>query len=276
MNATILANGKELQYSSPLIMGIVNCTPDSFAEKFPSTELAVENAGRMISEGVDILDIGGESSRPGSDQISADEELKRILPVIQGIRSVSGISISIDTTKAVVARKALEAGADIINDISALAFDPSMVDIVIEHKCPVVLMHLKGIPKTMQETPYYDDVIKEVSEYFTERIGFAVSHGIDKQKLILDIGIGFGKRKVDNLKLLKNLNEFTVFDLPLLIGASRKRFIGDIVGIETEDRMPGSITAAVLAVEHGARIVRVHDVAETRQALKVSQAIKEV
>lgn len=231
----------------------------------------------MIDEGAEMLDIGGESSRPGSDPVRTEVELERVIPVIEGIREYNpNIPISIDTTKSHVARKALEAGADIINDISALAFDDTMAAVAVEFNCPVILMHIKGTPKTMQEAPQYVDVVSEVQGYFAERIAFAVSHGIDKRKLILDIGIGFGKRTVDNLKLLKRLDVFKNFDMPLLVGASRKRFIGELTNTTVEDRMPGSVAVAALAVAAGANIVRVHDVAETKQAVLMAQAITEV
>lgn len=276
MNETILANGSDISYSRPRVMGIVNCTPDSFAVKYPTTDSAVACALRMINEGADILDIGGESSRPGSEPVSAETETARVLPVIEAIRERSNIPLSIDTTKAVVARRALEAGADIINDISALAFDSDMAAVAAEFRCPVVLMHINGVPKTMQEAPHFDDVVKDVNDYFAQRIDFAMTHGIDKRGLILDIGIGFGKRRVDNLMLLQRLSEFTAFDLPLLVGASRKRFIGDITGAAVEDRLAGSVGIAALAVAAGANIVRVHDVAETRQAALIAHAMREV
>ncbi|MCK5126133.1 MAG: dihydropteroate synthase [candidate division Zixibacteria bacterium] len=276
MNPVTLANGKEIEFSSPRIMGIVNCTPDSFAVRSDTPEKAIEAARKMIAEGADLLDIGGESSRPGSKPVSLEEELRRVIPVIEGIRTFSEIPISIDTTKSAVARTALDTGADIINDISALTFDNRMSAIVRDYNCPVVLMHIKGIPKTMQKAPFYDDVVQEVGSYFQARIDFAVSHGIDKRKLILDIGIGFGKRTEDNLKLLKHLQRFAEFGLPLLVGASRKRFIGEITGAETEDRLPGSITVVALAVLNGANIIRVHDVAETKQAVDLAVALREV
>ena len=275
MKAIILANRRPIEYNHPLIMGIINCTPDSFAVRYDSTGAAVDGARRMIEEGADILDVGGESSRPGSDPIAPDIELKRVIPVITALRKYTEIPIAIDTTKAEVARKALDAGADIVNDISALAFDSDMAGVVESHNCPVVLMHIKGMPKTMQNTPHYDDVITEVSEYFRQRIAFAASCGIDKSRLILDIGIGFGKRTIDNLTLLKHLGDFKRFDLPLVAGASRKRFIGEITGAAVEDRIHGSIAAAVLASHNGADIIRVHDVAATRQALAVATAIRE-
>ncbi len=273
--AITLANGKILEFSRPLIMGVVNCTPDSFAIRYETAAEAVAAARRMIDDGADIIDVGGESSRPGSDPVPLDEELARVMPVIEAIRSMSDIPVSIDTTKAEAAQKALTAGADIINDISALAYDDGMAAVAAESECPVVLMHIKGRPKTMQKNPHYDDVINEVSDYFDGRIRFAVSHGIGFEKIILDVGIGFGKRREDNLALIKHLDRFRRFGRPLLVGASRKRFIGDLTGAAEEDRTPGSVAIAALAVQNGADILRVHDVAETKQAVAMAAAVRE-
>ncbi len=273
--AITLANGTTLEFIRPLIMGVVNCTPDSFAVRHETTAQAVDAARRMIDEGADIIDIGGESSRPGSDPVSVEDELARVMPVLDAIRSASDVPISIDTTKAMVAQKALTAGADIINDISALAFDDGMAAVAARYKCPVVLMHIKGRPKTMQKNPHYDDVINEVLEYFDERLRYAVSHGIGLEKIILDVGIGFGKRREDNLALIKHLDRFRRFGRPLLVGASRKRFIGDLTGAAEDGRMPGSVAIAALAVQNGADILRVHDVAETKQAVALATAVRE-
>lgn len=276
MNAIPLADNKKLELTRPLIMGIINCTPDSFAVHCDTPQKAVETARRMIDEGADILDIGGESSRPGSEAVAADVELERVLPVIQKIRSFSKIPLSIDTTKAIVAEKALTEGVDIINDISALAFDKEMADIAVRFDCPVILMHIKGRPKTMQDSPHYDDVIKEVADYFTERINFALAHGMAEDKLILDVGLGFGKRTEDNLKLIRHLKSFKKIGRPLLIGASRKRFIGQLTDTEGDDRIDGSLAVAAMAVMAGADIIRVHDVARTRSAAIMAAAVREV
>jgi dihydropteroate synthase len=230
----------------------------------------------MIDEGADIIDIGGESSRPGSEPVPEEVELERTIPVIEEIRSFSDVPISIDTTKASVAEKALTAGANIINDISALAFDPDMAGLAARIGCPIILMHIKGEPKTMQDNPHYDDVIKEVSDYFAERIDFAESRGIGRGQIILDVGIGFGKRTVDNLTLIKKLDAFKKFGRPLLVGASRKRFIGRVTGMDTDQRIEGSVAVAAMAVQNGADIVRVHDVAQTRQAVAMAAAVREV
>ena len=278
MSTITLANGSFLDCSRPLVMGIINCTPDSFAVRCVTVSDAVAVADRMIEEGADILDIGGESSRPGSEPVGVDVETGRVLPVIEKIRSFSKIPISIDTIKAAVAEKALTAGADIVNDISAMTYDPEMAAIVSRYDCPVVLMHIRGTPKTMQDNPGYDDVIKEVEQYFTERIEYAGSKGISIEKIILDPGIGFGKRTVDNLTLIKYLNRFAKFGRPLMIGASRKRFIGEIsrVGDDIDKRLDGSLAVAAMAVQNGACIVRTHDVAQTCRAVAMAGAINEV
>jgi dihydropteroate synthase len=270
-----LSNARVLSLHRPLIMGIINCTPDSFAVRSSSAVEAVAAARQMIAEGADLLDIGGESSRPGSDPVTLETELDRVIPVIERVRSFSDIPLSIDTTKARVAEKALTAGADIINDISALAFDPDMAGMAAEAACPIVLMHMKGTPKTMQENPHYDDVAAEVSQYFIERMESARSCGIKEENIILDVGIGFGKRTEDNVLLLKQLRKFTAFGRPLLIGVSRKRFIGELTGRPVDQRLEGSLAAAAVAVQNGADIIRTHDVAATRQAVIIAAALRE-
>lgn len=270
------SDNNQIKFTRPAVMGIVNCTPDSFAVNYSSPDDAIANVKRMLDEGADIIDIGGESSRPGSEPVSVEEELNRVIPVIESIREISDILISIDTTKAVVAEKALTAGVNIINDISALAFDNEMAGVAKQFGCPVILMHIKGIPKSMQDAPHYDDVINEVSDYFSERIEYAAAQGIEREKLILDVGIGFGKRVEDNLRLIKHLKSFESFGLPLLIGVSRKSFIGNITGAEVDNRISGSIAVAAIAVNNGADIIRTHDVAQTRQAVDMAFAMREV
>ncbi len=259
----------------PLVMGIVNVTPDSFSDggRYLQRHDAVAHVKEMIAQGADIIDVGGESTRPGSDPVDADEELRRVLPVIEAIREFSDIPVSIDTCKAVVARGALEAGADIINDVSGLRFDPEMAELAGERRTPVVIMHMKGMPKTMQKNPYYDDVVAEVREFFKDRIGHVRARGIES--IILDPGIGFGKRLQDNLRLLQSLSVFADLGYPLLVGTSRKSFIGMITGDEAEERLGGTITSSLVAVMKGARIVRVHDVREAVQALRVLEAINQ-
>ena len=256
-------------------MGILNVTPDSFSDgnRYYDRDKAIKHGLDLVKEGADILDVGGESSRPGSDPIPVEEELRRILPVISELRKNSDIILSVDTTKAEVARMALDAGADIINDISSLQFDAEMLPLAAEREVPVILMHMKGYPKTMQENPFYENLLEDVNSFFQERIDKAVSSGIKREKIILDPGIGFGKKYSDNLNLIRNLRTFEDLGRPLLVGLSRKSFIGKIVDQPTEDRLEGSLSAAVLSVSHGAHLVRVHDVAATKKAILVADAI---
>ncbi len=273
-----LAGGRQLELSRPLITGVLNVTPDSFSDggQFAEPGQAVARALEMEEEGADIIDIGGESSRPGAEPVPVEQELKRVIPVIEGIRKVSTVPISIDTYKRPTAEKALAAGADIVNDISALRFDESMAELVAAAKVPVILMHMLGTPRDMQNNPRYDDCVEDVARFFEERIDFAISAGIDKSRIILDPGIGFGKRLSDNIELLARLERFKAFGLPLLIGTSRKSFIGMLQDSDrpASARIGGSIASGVTAVMKGANIVRVHDVAETVEALKVVSAVK--
>ncbi len=256
-------------------MGIINCTPDSF---FPSSraaviEDAVEKARAMIKQGADILDIGGESSRPGSDYISEEEELLRVVPAVEAIRKFSHIPVSIDTRKADVARQALLAGADIINDISALEDDESLGSVVAAAGAWIVLMHKRGQPDSMQENPSYKDPLIEINNELAAAVDRAKSAGIPADKIILDPGIGFGKRHIDNLLILQKTSFFKKAGYPVLIGHSRKSFLEKITGRQVTERLAGSIAAGVLAQIHGADILRVHDVAETRDAILVTDAI---
>ncbi|HDL01840.1 MAG TPA: dihydropteroate synthase [candidate division Zixibacteria bacterium] len=274
-----LASGKQLSLSRPLVMAVLNFTPDSFSDggQYNSIKNAVEKVLQMESEGADIIDIGGESSRPGADSVSEKEEISRVIPLISELRKLTNIPISIDTYKSHVAKKAIDAGADIINDISAFRFSPVMAGIVSETNVPIILMHMLGTPQNMQNNPSYISVNDEIISFFTERIDYAVSNGVDKSKLILDPGIGFGKRLSDNLEIIAYLEKYKQFNLPILIGTSRKSFIGMIHPSEknADSRIGGSIASAVAAVANGANIVRVHDVYETVEALKVLQAVME-
>lgn len=274
-----LASGKQLSLSRPLVMAVLNFTPDSFSDggQYNSIKNAVEKVLQMESEGADIIDIGGESSRPGADPVSEKEEISRVIPLISELRKLTNIPISIDTYKSEVAKKAIDAGADIINDISALRFSPEMAEIVSETNVPIILMHMLGTPQNMQNNPSYTSVNNEIISFFTERIDYAVSHGINKSKLIIDPGIGFGKRLFDNLEIIASLEKYKQFNLPILIGTSRKSFIGMIHPTEknADLRIGGSIASAVAAVVNGANIVRVHDIHETVEALKVLQAVME-
>ena len=250
-------------------MGILNVTPDSFSDgkKFATPEKAISHARAMAAAGADIIDIGGESTRPGSQPVSVEEELRRVLPVIEG---VPDLTVSIDTTKAVVAEKALAAGARIVNDISACRFDSRMLEVVAAARAGLVLMHMQGTPPTMQQAPRYDDVVREVREFLEERIAFAESHGIKKSQIAVDPGIGFGKGVAHNLTLLAQLEQLGPLGCPIVVGASRKSFLGR----EVEQRLPGSLAVAAWAVAHGANVVRVHDVAETVDAVRMIDALR--
>ncbi len=272
-----LSRGRQLNLSRPLVMGILNVTPDSFSDGnvFNCPELALERGLQIQEEGADIIDIGGESSRPGAIPIDSDEEQGRVLPVLKLIRKQTDIPISIDTYRSSTASMVIDEGADIINDISALRFDKLMGEVIAKNRVLAVLMHMLGTPSHMQVDPSYKNCIDEINNFFVERIDYAVKAGIDKSKIILDPGIGFGKRLSDNLEILARLREFRKEGLPLLIGASRKSFINMLNPIDKppEERIGGSVAAAVTAVLHGASIVRVHDVKETVEALKLVQAV---
>jgi dihydropteroate synthase len=258
-----------------LVMGILNVTPDSFSEggRFFDTDDAVKHAVQMAADGADIVDVGGESTRPGSDPVAAEEELERVLPVIERlVEEIPHTPISIDTRKSAVAATALAAGATIVNDVSAGA-DPEMFDVVREHDAAVVLMHMKGEPKTMQETPTYDDVVGEVHEFLRERIEAAEFAGIDPERIAVDPGIGFGKDLGHNLELMQRVDAFLDLGRPLLVGPSRKRFIGAILDLPEDQRVEGTIGAVAWMVTHGAHVVRVHDVREVVRAVRVVDAI---
>ncbi len=274
-----LPRERVIVFDRPLVMGIVNVTPDSFSDggQFLQADHAVGHALKLIEEGADLIDIGGESSRPGAEAVPIEDELQRVVPVVEQLRSQTETPISVDTYKSEVAHAALEAGADIINDISALRMDPEMVRVLAQSGAPVILMHMLGAPATMQQSPHYANCVEEVSAFFVQRIAFAVQHGIARGRIIVDPGIGFGKRLEDNLDLLGALHRFTQFGLPLLVGASRKSFISKVTGAQTSptERLGGSIAAAVVARQRGANILRVHDVAATIEAIKVAEAIAE-
>ena len=253
------------------VMGILNVTPDSFADGGQHTDRPVEHARAMAAAGADIVDVGGESTRPGAPAINAAEELRRVLPVIERL---DGLVVSVDTTKAVVAERALAAGARIVNDISALRFDAGMVEVVRKTGAGLVLMHMQGTPATMQQQPRYGDVVAEVREFLRERIEFAVSRGVKKTQIAVDPGIGFGKTVEHNLTLLARLDEFAALGCPVLVGASRKSFIGRTLDREVSDRLAGSLTVAAWAATHGARVLRVHDVPETVDVVRMVAALK--
>jgi dihydropteroate synthase len=260
-----------------VVMGIVNVTPDSFYDggKRFDTGRAVDDAVEMIDFGAEILDIGGESTRPGAQPVTLDEELRRVLPVIRELRKRCSVPTSIDTYKEAVARAALDEGADIVNDISALRFDPGMTALVANEGVPLILMHMQGVPRTMQWEAHYQDVLREVRDFLAERVCAAKQAGIAQEEILIDPGIGFGKTLAHNLVLLKNLQSLNSLGQPLLIGVSRKAFIGKILNAAgPEERLEGSVAAAVSAALNGANILRVHDVSETVRALRVIDAIR--
>jgi dihydropteroate synthase len=259
-----------------LIMGILNVTPDSFytGSRRPDPARAVADGMAMVAGGAEIIDVGGESTRPGAQPVSEEEELGRVLPVVRGLRREIDTPISIDTYKSSIARAALDGGADIVNDISALRFDPAMVSLIAAEKVPVVLMHMQGTPRTMQHEPHYDDVTREVRDFLAAQLYEAMDGGVAPESIVLDPGIGFGKTIEHNLQLLRELPAVAALGQPLLVGVSRKAFIGKILGLEADQRLEGSLAAAVAAVSAGANIVRVHDVAETCKAIRVADAIR--
>ena len=258
-----------------LIMGILNVTPDSFSDggKYLEKNTAINHALEMIDQGADIIDIGGESTRPFSDPVSLKEEISRVVPVIEGIRKKSDICISIDTTKSQVATAALNSGASVINDVSAMEVDPLMVDVALKFDCPLIIMHMKGTPKNMQDDPQYESLISDIKDYLLDRIDFIISKGINPKKIVIDPGIGFGKTVENNFEIIKNLNHFTTMNFPVLLGASRKSFIGISLNLPEEDRLEGSLAANIIGFQNGAKIFRVHDVAETNKALIIANKI---
>ena len=258
-----------------LVMGILNVTPDSFSDggRFLDRATAVTHATLMVDDGADILDVGGESTRPGSTPVSADEELERVHPVIERLAELHpGVPISIDTRKAGVAAEALDAGATIVNDVSGGA-DPGMFDVVRDREAAVVLMHMRGDPTTMQEAPHYDDVVGEVHEYLRQRIEAAELAGIDAERIAIDPGIGFGKDLDHNLELMHGVDALLDLGRPVMVGPSRKKFIGTILDLPQEERVEGTVGAVVWMVARGAHLVRVHDVKEVARAVRVSDAI---
>jgi dihydropteroate synthase len=260
----------------PKVMGIVNVTPDSFSDggRFAGPGAALDHARRLVDAGADLLDLGGESSRPGSESVPVDEELRRVLPVVEALAAESGVPLSIDTTKAEVARRALAAGAAIVNDISAMDADPGMVHLVAESGAGVVLMHMRGVPKTMQDDPCYEDVVREVYDFLAHRLDRAESRGIPRERIAVDPGIGFGKTMAHNLEILRNLRRFDTLGCAILIGTSRKKFLGTITGREVGERATASAVSSLAACVAGARVVRVHDVAATVDAIKVWGAVR--
>jgi dihydropteroate synthase len=257
-----------------LLMGVVNVTPDSFSDGglFLDSERAIEHGRALVENGADVLDVGGESTRPGAEAVGAEEELARVEPVLAGLRD-AGAPLSIDTSKLAVAAAAIDAGATVLNDVSALRADEGMAALCAERGVDVVLMHMRGEPRTMQENPVYDDVVDEVKAFLAQRIEYAIGEGLAEERIWIDPGIGFGKTVEHNLQLLRRLGELTRLGPPIVVGASRKAFIGKITGAPVEDRLGGTIAACAIAYANGARMVRVHDVGEVAQAMRAAEAI---
>ena len=261
----------------PVVVGILNITPDSFSDggDFLDPEAAADQAATMLDEGAEILDVGGESTRPGSDPVSQEEEIRRVVPVIGRILSARPEAvISVDTYRSGTATAALEAGASLVNDVTALRGDPRMASVIQQAACPVILMHMQGEPKSMQKEPHYEDVVGEVRNFLAERAEYALTSGVGPENVILDPGIGFGKNLEHNLALLRNLDAIVDLGFPVLIGASRKSFIEKITGVqEARERVSGTVATTVLAYERGATFFRVHDVRANREALAVAEAV---
>jgi dihydropteroate synthase len=272
--------GSLTQALDPVLIGILNVTPDSFSDggEFFGVEPAVVQAEKMLDEGAHMIDVGGESTRPGSEPVGSEEELRRVLPVVQRIlESRPETVISIDTYRASTAEAALDAGARVVNDITALRGDSGMASLVAERGCPIVLMHMLGEPKFMQRDPRYEDVVHEVRDFLVGRVEYALSAGVRKENVILDPGIGFGKALRHNLELLSNLNVFVGLGFPVLVGASRKSFLGKILGSDdTVDRLFGTVATNVVAYERGAILFRIHDVRANKKALEVAAAVRRV
>ncbi|MBB6062319.1 dihydropteroate synthase [Thermosipho japonicus] len=269
----LLKNGKEINFDHTYIMGIINVTPDSF---YPGSRIdrdrLIDTVSQMIKNGAEIIDVGGESTRPGAQEVSLEEELNRVVPAIEIIKNNFEIIVSVDTYKSKVAEESLKLGADIINDISAFRFDENMVKIAKKYDCPVILMHMKGTPRNMQQNPFYEDTIGEIITFLKERIEFSKKHGVEK--IIIDPGIGFGKRLIDNLLILKHIDDFKKLRYPVLVGASRKSMIGMILDLPVEERLEGTLAITAYSAMKNVDIIRVHDVKENYRVVKVIEAIK--
>ena len=265
-----------LKIPAPAVMGILNVTPDSFSDggRFDSLNTAIRQAEAMAEEGASLIDIGGESTRPGAASVAEQEELDRVIPVVEAVRSVTDVPISVDTSKAGIMREAVAAGARMINDVAALQGDGAM-QAAADLQVPVCLMHMQGKPRTMQESPYYDDVVAEVAAFLERRIAACVTAGIAEDMIAVDPGFGFGKSHSHNVELLANLRQLRVRGRPVLVGVSRKSTLGKLTGREVHERMPASVAAAVMAVVNGASIIRAHDVQATVDALKVAKVVIE-
>lgn len=269
----LIAGTKRLSLASPVVMGILNVTPDSFSDggKFSSFELACQHADEMVAQGALIIDIGGESTRPGAADVTVEDELARVIPLVEYVAKHHDVWISVDTSKPEVMRQAVNAGAHLINDVRAL-LEPGALETAAQLNVPICLMHMQGAPRTMQTAPEYHDVVADVSQFLSERIQACIEAGIPRERLLIDPGFGFGKTLEHNYELLAKLERFEQFELPMLIGLSRKSMIGNLLARPTSERLAGSLAGAMIAAQKGAHIIRVHDVPETVDVLKVLQA----
>jgi dihydropteroate synthase len=277
MNSTFRYRFGEVEYdlaSRTHVMGILNVTPDSFSDggRYLSIEEAVKHGEKLAADGADFIDVGGESTRPGSDPVSIEEEIERVIPVIETLAKKVSVPISIDTYKSQVAEEALKAGAAIVNDVSAMSFDPKMASVAAKHQASVILMHMKGAPRTMQENPTYDNVTEEIKKILFERATVAKQFGI--KQIILDPGIGFGKKIEHNIQLFRELKSFAALNFPILIGPSRKSFIGSILDLPPSERLEGTAASVTISILNGANIIRVHDVKEMKRVALVTDALK--
>lgn len=268
--------GKSLDLSQPRVMGILNVTPDSFSDggNFLAAGHALEHAARMVEEGAAIIDVGGESTRPGAAAVTVEEELQRVIPVIEALNAALDVPVSIDTRKPGVMQAAVAAGAGLINDVTALQA-PGAIELAAQLGVPVCLMHMQGTPESMQDQPTYGNVVTEVKDFLLERAGACMQHGIDRENILLDPGFGFGKTTAHNLQLLQQLEQLVEAGFPVLVGLSRKSMIGQILGLPVDKRLPAGLALAVLAAWQGAAIVRCHDVRETREAILMCQAVRD-
>ena len=259
-----------------LIMGILNVTPDSFSDggKYLEKNNAINHALAMIDNGADIIDVGGESTRPFSDPVSLDEEISRVIPVIEGIRKESDVCISIDTTKSEVATAALNSGASLINDVSAMEVDPFMIDVALKFDCPIIIMHMKGTPKSMQDNPQYESLISDIKDYLQERVDFIVSKGVNSKKIVIDPGIGFGKTLDHNYTIMRKIENFKHLDLPILVGISRKSLITKYLNIDKNDSLNATTALNMYLLDKKINILRVHDVKEAKQCIMLHEKIK--
>ncbi|UCE74847.1 MAG: dihydropteroate synthase [Methanomassiliicoccales archaeon] len=276
LQKTIKCGNYSLEFGKrTMLMGIINVTPDSFSDggRFFDSKVAISHAKRLAKEGADIIDIGGESTRPGSEPVTSEEEQMRVIPVIEGIADEVEVPISIDTCKSEVAKAALDAGACMINDISATRFDPKIVDVAAQNNVPIILMHMKGTPKDMQRDPTYGSLIDDIKEFLRERIDFVQSKGVKRASIIVDPGIGFGKTTEHNYEIIRRLGDFKELELPILIGTSRKSFIGNTLGLDVNERLEGTLATITMCIMNGADIIRVHDVKEVQRAARMTDAI---